>query len=59
MKKDPKTFALLVVAFVISMTYQYYRSTLHEHPADSFGPTEITAYAVLLAWSSLALVGRR
>ncbi|MBD0258841.1 MAG: hypothetical protein ICV83_24240 [Cytophagales bacterium] len=59
MKKDQKTFAILVVAFVISMTYQYYRSTLHEHPADTFGTTEITVYAVLLAWSSLALVGRK
>jgi hypothetical protein len=59
MKKNPKTFAILVVAFVISMTYQYYRSTLHEHPADTFGTAEIAAYAVLLAWSSLALVGRK
>jgi hypothetical protein len=59
MKKDIKTFAILAVAFGISMAYQYYRSTLHEHPADTFGLTEITAYAVLLAWSSLALVGRK
>ncbi len=59
MKKDPKTFTILVVAFGISMAYQYYRSILHEHPADTFGPTEITAYAVLLAWSCLALAGRK
>jgi hypothetical protein len=59
MKTNFKTFAILGVAFGISAAYQYYRSTLHEHPADTFGPTEMTAYAVLLAWSSLALVGRK
>ncbi len=59
MKKDIKTFAILVVAFGISITYQYYRSTLNEHPADTFGATEITAYTIFFAWSSLALVGRK
>ncbi len=59
MKKDFKTFAMLVVAFVISMTYQYYRATLHEHPADTFGATEMVGYGICLGWSCLALVGRK
>jgi threonine/homoserine efflux transporter RhtA len=59
MKKGAKTFWCLFGAYVISMSYQYYRYTLHEHPADTFGATEITGYAVLLGWSALALVEKR
>lgn len=59
MKKAAKTFWCLVGAYVISMSYQYYRYTLHEHPADTFGATEIAGYAMLLGWSALALVEKR
>lgn len=59
MQYSRKTFWCLLVAYVISMTYQYYRYTLHEHPADTFGPTEIAGYAVLTGWSALALVQKR
>jgi hypothetical protein len=58
-KKGQRTFWCLVGAYVISMTYQYYRFTLHEHPADTFGATEIAGYSVLMAWSTLALVQKR
>jgi hypothetical protein len=50
---------MLAVAYVLSVAYQHYRYTLHEHPADTFGLTEVTGYAVCLGWSCLALVERR
>jgi hypothetical protein len=59
MRNSRKTFWCLVGAYVISMIYQYYRSTLHEHPADTWGATEIAGYAVFLGWSALALVEKR
>ncbi|MGV3586654.1 MAG: hypothetical protein ACO1OF_06615 [Adhaeribacter sp.] len=57
--KDRTTFWYLVVAYLISMAYQYYRYTLHQHPADTFGTTEIAGYAFFLGWSGLALVDKR
>ena len=59
MKKNLKTFFILLDAFGISMAYQYYRYTLHEHPADTFGATEVIGYGVFMGWSCLALVYRR
>jgi hypothetical protein len=59
MQNHQKTFALLALAFGISAAYQYYRSTLQEHPADSFATTEIIAYSLLLFWSSLALLRKK
>ncbi len=59
MKTNQKTFGMLTLAYVLSMAYQYYRFTLHEHPDDTFGGTEIIGYGVCLSWSCLALVERR
>jgi isoprenylcysteine carboxyl methyltransferase (ICMT) family protein YpbQ len=59
MQHHQKTFALLALAFGISAAYQYYRSTLGEHPADSFATTEIIVYSLLLLFSCLALLRRR
>ncbi len=59
MQKDQKTFGILATAYVLSAAYQYYRYTLHKHPADTFGTTEIIGYAVLMGWSCLALVNRK
>jgi hypothetical protein len=59
MKKDQKTFGLLLAAYLISIIYQYYRFTRHEHPADTFGVTEIVSYALLLSWSALSLLNKK
>jgi hypothetical protein len=59
MQTNQKTFGILAVAYVLSMAYQYYRYTLHEHPADTFGATEMASYGVATGWSCLALVERR
>ncbi len=40
MQNNQKTLGMLLVAYVLSRGYQYYRYTLHEHPADTFGAAE-------------------
>ena len=56
MKKNKTIFWTLIIAYVISMVYQYYRSTINQFPQfDQFGATEIIGYLVFFAWSSLAL----
>ena len=59
MQSNRKAFWCLLGAYVISLTYQFYCYTLHEHPADTFGPQEVGGYAVLMGWSALALIGKR
>ncbi|MDQ4141588.1 MAG: hypothetical protein M3142_13845 [Bacteroidota bacterium] len=53
---NQKTFSYLFTAYAISAIYQYYRFTLHQHPADTFGITEIIGYFLFFGWSALALV---
>ncbi|WP_146896171.1 hypothetical protein [Adhaeribacter aerolatus] len=57
--KDRITLCYLVAAYLISMTYQYYRFTLNQHPADTFGTIEIAGYAFFLIWSALSVVDKR
>lgn len=57
--KGRTTFWYLMVAYLVSIAYQYYRYTLHQHPADTFGTTEIAGYTFFLAWSALALVEKK
>jgi hypothetical protein len=59
MQNNQKTFGILAVAYVLSAAYQYYRHTLHEHPGDTFGATEMVGYTVQMGWSCLALVNRK
>ena len=60
MKGNKTIFWTLIIAYAISMAYQYYRSTINQFPAfDNFGPTEIIGYLVFFAWSSLALSSKR
>ncbi len=56
MTTNQKTFGYLFTAYLISCIYQYYRYTLHQHPADTFGTTEIISYSLFFGWSALALV---
>jgi hypothetical protein len=61
MKNNKKTiFWILIIAYAVSMMYQYYRSRVNQFPEyDQFGPTEIIGYLVFFAWSSLALSSKR
>jgi hypothetical protein len=59
MKNNLKIFWLLMLAYAISMAYQYYRSQVHQYPAyDTFATTEIIGYTLLFGWSSLSLIRR-
>ena len=60
MKSNNTIFWTLIIAYAISIAYQYYRSTINQFPAfDNFGPTEVIGYLVFFAWSSLALSSKR
>lgn len=60
MRNNKTIFWTLVIAYVLSMAYQYYRSTINQFPAfDKFGHTEMIGYLVFFAWSSLALSTKR
>jgi hypothetical protein len=60
MKHNKQIFGTLIIAYVLSMAYQYYRSTINQFPEfDQFGLPEIIGYAVFFAWSSLALSPKR
>ena len=60
MKNNKTIFWILIIAYIVSMAYQYYRSTINQFPAfDAFGATEIIGYLVFFIWSSLALIDKR
>jgi hypothetical protein len=60
MKNNLKIFWLLIIAYAISMAYQYYRSQVYQYPAyDTFATTEIVGYAILFGWSSFSLIHKR
>jgi hypothetical protein len=60
MKSNKTIFWTLIMAYAISMAYQYYRSTINQFPVfDNFGSTEIIGYLVFFAWSCLALSSKR
>ncbi|QHT68952.1 hypothetical protein GXP67_21020 [Rhodocytophaga rosea] len=59
MKNNLKIFRLLMLAYGISIAYQYYRSQVYQYPAfDTFATSEIVGYAFLFGWSSLSLIRR-
>jgi drug/metabolite transporter (DMT)-like permease len=60
MKSNLKIFYILMIAYAISMAYQYYRSQVHQYAVyDTFATTEIAGYAILFGWSSLSLIQRK
>ncbi|MDO1446922.1 hypothetical protein Q0590_11695 [Rhodocytophaga aerolata] len=60
MKSNLKIFWILIMAYAVSMAYQFYRSQVYQYPAyDTFATTEIVGYAILFGWSSLSLVHKR
>lgn len=60
MKSNLKIFWILIIAYAVSMAYQFYRSQVYQYPAyDTFAATEIVGYAILFGWSSLSLVRKR
>jgi hypothetical protein len=60
MKTHLKIFWLLIIAYAISMAYQYYRSQVYQHPAyDTFATTEVIGYAILIGWSSVSLINKK
>lgn len=60
MKAPHKTaFLFLCAAFIVSGTYQYYRSTINEIPKfDAFGLIEIGVYALLIGISTISLINK-
>ncbi len=53
------SFLFLCIGFIVSATYQYYRSTIHEIPIyDDFWIKEILIYAGMLGISAISLVNK-
>lgn len=60
MKNYLQAFWLLIIAYTISMTYQFYRFQLNQYPEfDTFGTKEIIGYSVFFCWSALSLINRK
>ncbi len=54
------SFILLLLAFIISAAYQYYRSTINEIPEfDAFGKNEIIRFSILILISFIALIQQK